>query len=137
MRLNKYLLLSVIMIKSSCAVLSQNTPISTSDTLCKTVSELKVVYGDALKFRYTDSLLKLTESQLAEKRLQLQLMEDKEGEVANNHRREIVNLENQVGVLKEQVQGFEKLWKRERRKRRLSQAGGIVAVIAAIFLSTK
>jgi hypothetical protein len=105
--------------------------------LCKTVSELKVVYGDALKFRYTDSLLKLTESQLAEKRLQLQLMEDKEGEVANNHRREIVNLENQVGVLKEQVQGFEKLWKRERRKRRLSQAGGIVAVIAAIFLSTK
>jgi len=107
------------------------------DTICFPISQAKKVYTDALKFRYTDSLLKLTESQLAEKRLQLQLMEDKEGEVANNHRREIVNLENQVGVLKEQVQGFEKMWKIERRKRRLSQAGGIVAVIAAVFLSTK
>ena len=107
------------------------------DTICIPTIQAKKIYGDALKFRYTDSLLKLTESQLSEKRLQLQLMEDKEGEVANNHRREIVNLENQVGVLKEQVQGFEKLVKIERRKRRLAQAGGIVAVIAAVFLSTK
>jgi len=132
MRLSKYLLLSVIWIGSNLELHSQ-----TIDTICLPVVQAKKVYGDALKFRYTDSLLKLTESQLAEKRVQLQLMEDKESEVANNHRREIVNLENQVGVLKEQVQGFEKMWKRERRKRRLSQAGGIVAVIAAVFLSTK
>jgi len=132
MRLNKYLLLSVIWIGSNLELHSQ-----VIDTICIPTVQAKKIYGDALKFRYTDSLLKLTESQLAEKRLQLQLMEDKEGEVANNHRREIVNLENQVGVLKEQVQGFEKMWKRERRKRRLSQAGGIVAVIAAVFLSTK
>lgn len=107
------------------------------DTICIPTIQAKKIYGDALKFRYTDSLLKLTESQLAEKRLQLQLMEDKEGEVANNHRREIVNLENQIGVLKDQVNGFEKLWKREKRRRKLSQAGGILAVAAAIFLSTK
>jgi len=132
MRLNKYLLLSVIWIGSNLELHSQ-----VIDTICIPTIQAKKIYGDALKFRYTDSLLKLTESQLAEKRLQLQLMEDKESEVANNHRREIVNLENQVGVLKEQVQGFEKMWKRERRKRRLSQAGGIVAVIAAVFLSTK
>ena len=132
MRLSKYLLLSVIWIGSNLELHSQ-----TIDTICLQVVQAKKVYGDALKFRYTDSLLKLTESQLAEKRLQLQLMEDKEGEVANNHRREIVNLENQVGVLKEQVKGFEKMWQRERRKRKWSQAGGIVAVVAAIFLSTK
>jgi len=132
MRLSKYLLLSVIWIGSNLELRSQ-----VIDTICIPTIQAKKIYGDALKFRYTDSLLKLTESQLAEKRLQLQLMEDKESEVANNHRREIINLENQVGVLKEQVQGFEKMWKRERRKRRLSQAGGIVAVIAAVFLSTK
>jgi hypothetical protein len=124
--------LSVIWIGSNLELHSQ-----VIDTICIPTVQAKKIYGDALKFRYTDSLLKLTESQLAEKRQQLQLMEDKESEVANNHRREIVNLENQVGVLKEQVQGFEKMWKRERRKRRLSQAGGIVAVIAAVFLSTK
>jgi len=132
MRLSKYLLLSVIWIGSNLELRSQ-----VIDTICIPTIQAKKIYGDALKFRYTDSLLKLTESQLAEKRLQLQLMEDKESEVANNHRREIINLENQVGVLKEQVQGFEKMWKIERRKRRLSQAGGIVAVVAAIFLSTK
>ena len=108
MRLNKYLLLSVIWIGSNLELHSQ-----VIDTICIPTVQAKKIYGDALKFRYTDSLLKLTESQLAEKRVQLQLMEDKEGEVANNHRREIVNLENQVGVLKEQVQGFEKLWKRQ------------------------
>lgn len=132
MRLNKYLLLSVIWIGSNLELHSQ-----VIDTICIPTVQAKKIYGDALKFRYTDSLLKLTESQLAEKRVQLQLMEDKEGEVANNHRREIVNLENQVGVLKEQVKGFEKMWQRERRKRKWSQAGGIVAVVAAIFLSTK
>ena len=132
MRLNKYLLLSVIWIGSNLELRSQ-----VIDTICIPTVQAKKIYGDALKFRYTDSLLKLTESQLAEKRVQLQLMEDKEGEVANNHRREIVNLENQVGVLKEQVKGFEKMWQRERRKRKWSQAGGIVAVVAAIFLSTK
>lgn len=132
MRLSKYLLLSVIWIGSNLELRSQ-----VIDTICIPTVQAKKIYGDALKFRYTDSLLKLTESQLAEKRLQLQLMEDKEGEVANNHRREIVNLENQVGVLKEQVKGFEKMWQRERRKRKWSQAGGIVAVVAAIFLSTK
>lgn len=132
MRLSKYLLLSVIWIGSHLEMRSQAI-----DTICFPISQAKKVYTDALKFRYTDSLLKLTESQLAEKRLQLQLMEDKEGEVANNHRREIVNLENQVGVLKEQVKGFETMWQREKRKRKWSQAGGIVAVVAAIFLSTK
>ncbi len=132
MRLSKYLLLSVIWIGSNLELRSQ-----VIDTICIPIVQAKKVYGDALKFRYTDSLLKLTEAQLAEKRVQLQLMEDKEGEVANNHRREIVNLENQVGVLKEQVKGFETMWQREKRKRKWSQAGGIVAVVAAIFLSTK
>ena len=124
--------MSVIWIGSNLELRSQ-----VIDTICIPTIQAKKIYGDALKFRYTDSLLKLTESQLAEKRLQLQLMEDKEGEVANNHRREIVNLENQVGVLKEQVKGFETMWQREKRKRKWSQAGGIVAVVAAIFLSTK
>jgi hypothetical protein len=107
------------------------------DTICLPVANAKKVYGDALKYRYTDSLLKLCEAQLAEKRLQLQLMEDKEGEVANNHRREIANLEGQIGTLKEQVNGFERMWRKERRQRRLSQAGGVLAVAAAIYLSTK
>ena len=107
------------------------------DTICIPVQVAKKVYGDAIKYRYTDSLLKICEAQLAEKKLQVQLLEDKEGEVANNHRREIANLEGQIGTLKDQVKGFEKMWRRERRQRRLSQAGGVLAVATAIYLSTK
>ena len=132
MRLSKCLLLSVIWIGSNLELRSQ-----VIDTICIPVASAKKVYGDALKYRYTDSLLKINEAQLAEKKLQLQLMEDKESEVANNHRREIANLEGQIGTLKEQVKGFERMWRRERRNRRLSQAGGILATAAAIYLSTK
>lgn len=132
MRLNKFLLLSVILIKSSCVGLCQNI-----DTLCVPMPQAKKVYSDALKYRYTDSLLKLSELQLAEKKEQVRLLEEQGAEVSSNHRKEITNLENQVGVLKDQVNGFEKMWKREKRRRKLSQAGGILAVAAAIFLSTK
>lgn len=97
----------------------------------------KKVLSDAYKYRYTDSLLKISEAQLSEKKLQLDLMAEKEGEVAGNHRREIVNLEGQIATLKTQVDGFERMYKRERRKRRLSQVGGILAAGVAIYLSTK
>lgn len=132
MRLKKFLLLLAILIGSNYAGVSQTT-----DTICLPVQSAKKVLADAYKYRYTDSLLKITEAQLAEKKQQLELMEDKESEVANNNRKEIANLEAQIAVTKDQVNGFEKMYKRERRKRRLSQGVGVVAIIATIFLSTK
>ena len=132
MRLSKYLLLSVIWIGSSYGLRSQ-----TIDTICIPVATAKKVYSDALKYRYTDSLLKLSELQLAEKKEQVRILEEQGLEVSINHRKEVTNLENQVAVLKDQVNGFERIWKREKRRRKLSQAGGILAVAAAIFLSTK
>jgi len=101
------------------------------------MAELKLVYSDALRYRFTDSLLKISELQLAEKKGQVRILEEQGAEVSSNHRKEITNLENQIGVLKDQVNGFELMWKREKRRRKLSQAGGILAVAAAIFLSTK
>ena len=137
MRLNKFLLLLIILIKCSSEGLCQNTTKNTSDTLCRPLNELKLVYSDALRYRLTDSLLKLSELQLIEKKEQVRLLEEKGWEVSVNYQREITNLENQIEVLKDQAKAFESMWKKERKKRRLSQAGGILAVAAAIFLSTK
>lgn len=95
---------------------------------------MKKVYVDALKYRYADSLLKIVESQLAEKKAQVEILEEKGEEVSANHRKEIANLEGQVGTLKDQVNGFEKMWKREKRRRRLSQAVGIITTVAAVAL---
>ena len=115
------------MIKSSFGALSQTT-----DTICAPVQQMKKVYADALKYRYADSLLKIVEGQLAEKKAQVEILEEKGEEVSANHRKEIINLEGQIGTLKDQVNGFEKMWRREKRRRRLAQAAGIVTTVAAI-----
>lgn len=117
------------MIKSSFGGLCQVT-----DTICIPMGQMKKVYMDALKYRYADSLLKIVESQLAEKKAQVEILEEKGEEVSANHQKEIANLEGQVGTLKDQVNGFEKMWKREKRRRRLSQAVGIITTVAAVAL---
>jgi hypothetical protein len=141
MRLSKYLLLLVIMIKSSfagqSAIITKNTTDTLRnplDTICKPTEELKAVYSDALRYRYADSLLKITESQLAEKKAQAEILEERGLEITDNHRREISNLEGQVATLKDQLDVFEKMWKREKRKRRLSQGVGVLTTLAAIIL---
>lgn len=98
------------------------------------MGQMKKVYVDALKYRYADSLLKIVESQLAEKKAQVEILEEKGEEVTANHRKEIANLEGQIATMKDQVAGFEKMWKREKRRRRLSQAVGIITTVAAVAL---
>lgn len=121
--------MSVILIKSNFAGHCQAT-----DTICVPVQQMKKVYGDALKYQFADSLLRLIEAQLSEKKEQLRLMGNKEGEVAANHIREIANLEGQITTLTDQVEGFEKMYKKEKRKRRLSQGVGAIATLAAIVV---
>ena len=122
--------MSAIWIGSSCAAYTQAI-----DTICLPVVQAKKVYGDALKYRYTDSLLKLSELQLAEKKEQVRLLEEQGAEVSSNHRKEITNLENQVGVLKDQVNGFERMWKRQKKRSKIYAASGVVVTLATIIIS--
>lgn len=152
----KYLLLSAVWIGSSYASKSQTTNrqmfsttplhfvldssgrmVFGNDTICLPITQAKKVLADAYKFRYTDSLLRIVERQLSEKQEEIKLLEEKGQEVSNNHRREVVNLEGQIATLKDQANGFEKMWRKERRRRRLAQAGGAVVAGLAIYLSTK
>lgn len=102
--------------------------------MCKLVTELKVVYKDARLYRYTDSLLKIAESQVSELKVRVSLLDEKEIEVKNNYERQILNLNSQITLLKEQVVGFEKLVKRERRRLFWAKTLGGFATAAAIVV---
>lgn len=95
---------------------------------------MKKVYGDALKYRYTDSLLKISEAQLAELKTTVSLLTEKDQETKNNYERQIANLESQIAVFKDQVSVLEKSVKREKRKRFWTSVGGTLTTIAGLFL---
>lgn len=116
---------------------SQPTTKSTSDTICKPVSELKVVYTDALKYRYADSLVKIYEAQVSELKYNISLLSEKEQEEKNNYERQVSNLQQQIGILNEWVKADARLLKREKRKSFWSKVAGIVTtgVISYLYIT--
>jgi hypothetical protein len=107
------------------------------DTICIPVAKAKKLLGDSKLYKYTDSLLRISEAQLTEVKYQKGLIEEREVETIANYNRQIANLEKQVEIYKEQVRGFEQIVRRERRKRRLITGAGILTTGAALFLSLK
>lgn len=122
----------MILIGSNFAGLSQTT-----DTICIPLQQAKKVYAAAAQKRVADSLLTIANSQLYELKAQVLLLAEKEQEQRNYFNREISNLENQIALYKDQVVGYEKLVKRERRKRFFTSVAGTLATGAVIFLSLK
>lgn len=110
---------------------------TTSDTICLDVTKYKKVYTAALQKKVVDSLLYISTRQLSELKSQIELLEEKEQELKNNYQRQIDNLNSQIAIYTDQVKGYEALVKKERRKRRLITATGILTTGAAIFLSLK
>lgn len=124
----------VILTKSSSESVCQVT--QPTDTICLPFQQAKRVYADALKYKLTDSLLKITEAQAYQLKAKIDLLEEQEVDLRNNYQRELANLENTIALLKDQVKGFEKMVRIERRKRRWATFGGIVTTAAAIYFST-
>ncbi len=143
MRLKILILLLLILIKSSYEGQAANTTVPISDTIpsrdtiCPLVDEYKVVYRDAVKFRLTDSLLKITEAQLSEVKYQKSLVEEREAETIANYDRQIFNLEKQIELYKEQVKAFEKMIRRAKRKQFVTGAVGLLSTAAMIYIATK
>lgn len=111
--------------------ISGNTGI---DTICRPIQEYKLILRDAKLYRYTDSLLKISEAQLAELKYNISLLTEKDAETKANYERQISNLEEQITLFKDQMQGYERLLKREKRKRFFTGVAGTLTTATAIFL---
>lgn len=88
-----------------------------TDTICLPVPVFKKIYSAALQKKYTDSLLVITEKQVSELQAAVGLLEEKDGELKRMYEAQIANLNNQISIFKDQVIGYEKLLKKERRRR--------------------
>ncbi len=115
-------------------ILDRNGREVKEDTLCFPISIVRERLTQARLYKYTDSLLKISEGQVAELKIQRDLCTDEQTELKNNYDRQIGNLNQQISIYIAQVKGFETLLKKERRRRRLTAAGGILTTAAAITL---
>ena len=131
MRLKTFLLLLIITIGSSYESHSQT---GSNDTLCFPLSVVRQRLTEARLYRYTDSLLKITESQVAELQGRIKLLNDKDVELKAMYDGQLDNLHKQIDVYKEQIKGYEKLLRKERFRRRLITGAGIVTTGAALYL---
>lgn len=120
----------MIILKSSSEIRSQSI-----DTLCAPTAKLKKIYADAKLYRLTDSLLKISERQVAELKTNISLLEEKDVDTRNNYERQLDNLNQQVVLYKDQIAGYEKLIKREKRKRFLTGLAGAAGTAAAIYIA--
>lgn len=123
----------IILISWSYQGQSQNT-INPGDTICKPIPELRLIYKDARLYRYTDSLLKISELQVTQLQNSIKLLNERGVELKVMYDGQLSNLNQQISLYKDQINGYEKLLKRERFRRRLITAGGIAATGAIFYL---
>lgn len=122
----------VLLIRSSFG--QAQTP---TDTICIEVPKFKKIYTAAIQKRYVDSLLVISEKQVGELKYNISLLQEKDAELKKMYDAQLDILHNQIVIYKEQITGYERLVKLERRKRRLITFGGVLTTGAAIFLSLK
>ena len=140
MRSLRYVILLIILIRSSSEGQAQSilTLTGTSiDTICKPLNEYRLIYKDAKLYRYTDSLLKISEAQLSELKGKVSLLEEKDSETKAGYQQQIDYLQREINIFKDQIRGYEKLIRKERRKRRFITGVGILttAVTTYLFIS--
>lgn len=134
MPLKTLLLLLTIWISSNSQTQAQSTTKSIIDTICRPVPEYKLIFKDAQLYRFTDSLLKISEAQLAQLKSDNEILKDRSIEEKAECRRQMDFLESQIVTFKDQIKGYETLLKKERRRRRLTTAAGVLTTAGAIYL---
>lgn len=116
---------------SSFAGLCQNT-----DTLCFPVPVIRKVLIAASQKKIADSLLSIAEKQVTELNGQIKLLNEKDSELKTMYDNQLDILRQEITLYKDQIIGYERLVKKERRKRRLATFGGILTtgVMAYLFI---
>jgi len=110
---------------------------TTIDTICIEVSKFKKIYSAALQKKVADSLLSIAELQVTQLNNSIRLLGERDIEVKANYEKQISNLNQQIELYKDQIAGYERLLKKERRKRFFTSAGGILTtgIMAYLFLT--
>jgi hypothetical protein len=108
-----------------------------TDTICISTPQFKKVYAAALQKKVADSLLSISERQVLQLQNTINLLGEKDGDLKAMYEGQIANLNQQVALYKDQINGYEKLLRKERFRRRLTAGAGILAtgVMGYLFLT--
>lgn len=106
----------------------------TTDTICAPVAQMKKVYAAAAQKKVADSLLVIAEKQVAELNNQITLLDGKSAEQKAMFDNQLELLHQEIVLYKDQISGYEKLLRKERRKRFFTAVGGVLTTSAALFL---
>ena len=128
--MRKCLLLLTILIGSNFAGQSQDS----KDTLCFPVPVIRKVLIAASQKKVADSLLLIAEAQVSQLQNTIKLLEDKDIELKTMYDGQLDNLHKQIALYKDQIEGYEKLLRKEKRKRRLITGVGILTTGAMAYL---
>lgn len=127
--MRRFLLLLVILIKSSFGQAQIHT-----DTICIEVPKFKKIYAAALQKKVADSLLTISEKQIAQLENTIRLLGEKDAEQKAGYDNQLDILHQEQNIYKDQIAGYERLLKKERRKRFFTSAGGILTTGILTYL---
>lgn len=119
----------MILIKSSFAGQSQ-----VGDTICIPVVKMKAIYTAAQLYRYTDSLLKISDEQVNELLDKIDLMEQKDTATVNGYKRQLQDLKDEIVQYKLEKKEYERLLKWSKFKQRFWQGAGVLTTGIAVYL---
>lgn len=88
--------------------------------------------------KVADSLLVIAEKQVAQLQNTITLLGEKDAEQKEMYDNQLDLLRQEITLYKDQISGYERLVRKERRKRRWATAGGILTTgVITYFLITK
>lgn len=109
-----------------------------SDTICVPVAKMKSIYTAAQLYRYTDSLLKISDQQVNELIGKIDLLEQKDTATVNGYNRQLKDLKDIIAEYKLEKKEYERLLKWEKFKRKFwSGVGGVTVGVMGYLLITK
>ena len=107
-----------------------------NDTLCFRTEQIKAVLIDAEKGKVYKQQVTLLNSRIDNLGLQIKELEQKNDTLSLGMNNQIKLLSDQKGLFQSQLDGYEKLLRRERRKRTFTTIAGILTTGIAIYLGS-
>ena len=112
-------------------------PIQTDTIIRVKASQARKVYADALQKPILEERINILNDRIANFQLLIKTMEEKDSIAKVNYQLQVGALLEEKALYVDQMKGYERLLKIERRKRRLAIVGGIVTtgIVSYLYLT--
>ena len=108
-----------------------------SDTLCLPTNSVRAILIDAEKGKEYKKQVDLLNQRIVLVQSQMKELEQKDSAAIAGFSSQIKTMNEEIALYKDQINGYERMLKRERFKRKMVTVGGVVATGLTLFLTLK